>query len=131
MLAVVTIAPLYIADRYLAQSLVDTNPWTALEKVEQAQQFNPVHPRIAQREAELAAQIGDWTRVEEAYAREIHLNPEHYIPYMLLAQFYEQRSQTEEALSMYQRALERNPLEPTLKESVSRLQRQNGSNQEG
>ena len=122
LLAVVTIAPLYIADRYLAQSLADTNPWTAAEKVEQAQEFNPIHPRLARREAELAIQIGDWPRAERAYKRELELNPEHYVPYMLLARFYEQRGESEKALSYYQEALERNPLDSELKESVSRLQ---------
>ncbi|CAN5807237.1 hypothetical protein BH23ACT11_BH23ACT11_01050 [soil metagenome] len=123
-LAIATIAPLYIADRYLAQSLADTNPWTSLEKVEQAQKFNPLHPRLAQREAELATKIGDWPRAEKAYKREIRLNPEHYVSYLLLAQFYEQRGETEKALSFYREALERNPIDPQLKESVSRLQEQ-------
>ena len=122
LLAVVTVAPLYIADRYLTQSLADTNPWTSAEKVEQAQEFNPIHPRLARREAELAIQIGDWPRAERAYKRELELNPEHYVPYMLLAQFYEQRGETEKALSFYQEALERNPLDSELRESVTRLQ---------
>jgi len=123
-LAIATIAPLYIADRYLTQSLADTNPWTSLEKVEQAQKFNPLHPRLAQREAELATKIGDWPRAEKAYKTEIRLNPEHYVSYLLLAQFYEQRGETEKALSFYRKALERNPLDPQLEESVSRLQEQ-------
>ena len=123
-LAIITISPLYIADRYLTQSLADTNPWTSLEKVEQAQKFNPLHPRLAQREAELATRIGDWPRAEKAYLREIRLNPEHYVPYLLLARFYEQRGQTEKALSFYRKSLERNPLDPELKRSVSRLQKQ-------
>lgn len=122
-LAIIIIAPLYIADRYLAQSLADTNPWTSLEKVEQAQKFNPLHPRLPQREAELATQIGDWPRAERAYKKEIELNPEHYVSYLLLAQFYEQRGQTGEALSFYKKALKRNPLDPGLKSSVSRLEK--------
>ncbi|MGB3681958.1 MAG: O-antigen ligase family protein [Rubrobacteraceae bacterium] len=123
-LAILTIAPLYVADRYLAQSLADTNPRTSLEKAEQAQKFNPIHPRLAQREAELATQIGDWPRAERAYKKEIELNPEHYVSYLLMAQFYEQRGETEKALSFYRKALERNPLDPQLKEGVSRLQGQ-------
>lgn len=123
-LAIITIAPLYIADRYLVQSLAETNPQTALEKVERAQTFNPLHPRLAQREAELAAQVGDWSRAEQAYRREIQLNPDHYVPYLLLAQFYEQQGETEKALTFYQKALERNPVGTGLEGKVSRLQEQ-------
>ena len=107
-----------------AQSLADTNPWTSLDKVEQAERFNPLHPRLVQREAELAAQVGDWPRVEKAFVREVQLNPEHYISYLFLAQFYERRGQPEKALSFYEKAVKHNPLEPALKKNISRLQEQ-------
>ena len=118
-LIIVAVAPLYIADRYLARSYATTNPWVALEDVESAQRFNPVDPQLPQREAELALQIGNWPRVEKAYDRAIQLNPEHYAPYTLLARFYEQRGESEEALSFYRKALALNPLDEELNQSVN------------
>lgn len=94
-LAMVVVAPLYIADRYLAQSYTITNLWMTLEAVKRAQEFNPVNAQLAQREAELRMQIGDWPRVEQAYDKAIQLNPEHYAPYVLLARFYERREEPE------------------------------------
>ncbi len=94
----------------------------ALEAVERAQGFNPVDPQLPQREAELAIQIGNWPRVEEAYGRAIQLNPEHYAPYTLLARFHEGRGQPEEALSLYREALALNPLDEELNQSVRRLE---------
>ena len=121
-LTIVLIAPLYIADRYLAQSYATTDPRVALETVERAQRFNPVDPQLPQREAELAMQVSDWPRVEKAYNRAIQLNPRHYAPYALLAEFHEQRGEYEEALESYRKALNLNPLDKKLSESVNQLQ---------
>lgn len=121
-LTVAIVAPLYIADKYLAQSYATTNPWVALETVERAQGFNPVNPQLPQREAELAIQIGNWPRVEKAYGEAARLNPEHYAPYTLLAKFYEQIGEPEEALSTYREALALNPLDEELNRDVIRLE---------
>lgn len=123
MLMMTTVAPIYVSDRYVEQSLASTNPRAALENIERAQDFYPLNSRLAQREAELAAQIEDWPRATQAYDRAIRLNPEHYAPYALSASFHERRGRAEEALALYRKALKLNPLEPELKESVSRLQR--------
>jgi hypothetical protein len=121
-LAVATIAPLYIADRYLAQSNATANPEMALTAVERAQRFNPVDPDLRQREAELALQVGDRSRAEDAYRSSIRLNPEHYAPYVLLARFYEERGEPEKALSLYREALSLNPLDRELNQRVERLE---------
>jgi tetratricopeptide (TPR) repeat protein len=121
-LAVATIAPLYIAERYLTQSYASANPEMALTGVERAQRFNPVDPDLRQREAELALQVGDWPRAEDAYRSSIRLNPEHYAPYVLLARFYEERGELEKALSLYREALSLNPLDEELNQRVERLE---------
>ncbi len=123
-LAVAAIVPLYAADRYLAQSLatVSTNPWVALEAVENAQRFNPVDPWLAQREGRLRELIGDWPRAEEAYRESIRENPEHFAPYVLLARFYEQTGETEKALETYSQALTLNPLDEQLDQKVTQLE---------
>jgi hypothetical protein len=121
-LAVAAVAPLYIADRYLTQSYATANPWMALMAVEQAQRFNPVDPYLPRRKAELALQIGDWPRAEEAYRRSIQLNPEHYASYSLLAFFYEEEGEPEKALSLYRKALVLNPLDKELNRRVARLE---------
>ena len=121
-LMMATVTPIYVSDRYVEQSLASTDPRSSLASIERAQDFYPLNPQLAQREAELAARIEDWPRATQAYARAIRLNPEHYAPYALSASFYERRGRSEEALSLYQKALKRNPLEPELKENVYRLQ---------
>ena len=120
-LTLVAVAPLYVADRYLAQRSATTNPWVALETIESAQRFNPVDPQLPQREAELAIQIGDWPRAEKAYGEAIRLNPEHYAPHALLASFYQQLGEPEEALLAYRQALALNPLDEELNREVARL----------
>lgn len=125
-LMVVTVAPIYLSDRYVEQSLASTEPRSALANIEKAQSFYPVNPRLAQREAELAAQAGDWPRATQASARAIRLNPEHYAPYAFSASLHERRGRSEEALALSQKALELNPLEPGLKETVSRLEQRTG-----
>jgi hypothetical protein len=123
-LAVAAIAPLYAADRYLAQSFttVSTNPWVALEAVENAQRFNPVDPWLAQREGRLRELIGDWPQAEEAYREAIEENPEHFAPYALLASFYEQTGEREKALEAYRQALTLNPLDEQLNQKVPQLE---------
>lgn len=120
-LALFVFAPLFIADRGLAQSFALKSPEAALAAVESAQEYNPVEPRLAQREAEIAKRSGDWDRAEDAYKRAIQLNPEHYAPYAVLAESYMVRGRTEEALRYYQRAVALNPLDTDLKQQVKRL----------
>lgn len=128
LLVAAVVAPLYAADLYLARSQATENPWVALESVERAQAFNPVDPRLFQREAELAIVIGDWPRVREAYGEAIRLNPEHYAPYALFARFYEGGGEPEEALSLYRQALALNPLDEELQQSVERLEAETRAN---
>jgi hypothetical protein len=109
-LAMAVVAPLYIADQYLKRSQAATDPVEGLETVERAQRFNPLNAVLPEREAELAIGIGDWDRAEDAYSRAVQLDPEHYVPYMLLATFYERRGESEKALLNYQKALALDPL---------------------
>ncbi len=120
-LALVAISPPYVADRYLEQSYATADPEEALAAAERAQEFNPLNPRLPEREAELAMETGDWARVEESYDRAIRLNPEHYAPYMFLATFYERRGELERALAYYQKAQALNPLDKDLDRHVRQL----------
>ena len=122
LLAVVVVAPLYTADRYLAQSYATENPWEALETVESAQRFNPVDSQLQQREAELVIQIGAWPRIMRAYGEAIQLNPEHYAPRVLLAQFYAVIGETEEAISSYREALALNPLDEEINREIEQFE---------
>lgn len=126
-LAVTVVVPLYVADYYLERSNTVTDPAEGLTMVENAQRFNPLNSRLAEREAELAIETGDWDRVEDAYKRAIQLNPEHYAPYMFLATFYERRGEFEQALLYYQEALKFNPLSDDLNQHVKRSQKLAGS----
>ena len=119
--AVAVVAPLYAADHYLERSRTVEDPPEGLEMVERAQRFNPVSPRLAEREAELAIETGDWARVEEAYGRAIRLNPEHYEPRLSLATFYERRGEFEKASDFYRKAHALNPLDDGIGRSVKRL----------
>jgi hypothetical protein len=121
-LALFGLAPLFIADRGLARSFVTEDPEVALAAVENAQRYNPVDPRLAQREAEIAKRAGEWNRAEDAYKRAIWLNPEHYAPYAVLGDSYLVRGRSEEALRYYRKALDLNPLDTELGEQVKRLQ---------
>jgi tetratricopeptide (TPR) repeat protein len=124
---IAAITPLYVADLYLQESEAsEENPWVALLAVERAQKVNPVNPWLAQREAELAWQIGDWPRVEHSYRNAIRLNPEHYAPYYLLAVFSERRGKLEQALSLYRRASYLNPLDQDIKERLKRAETRMG-----
>lgn len=120
-LALLVFAPLFIADRGLARSFAK-DPEVALAAVESAQRFNPLEPRLAQREAEIAKLSGNWGRAEDAYKQAIKLNPEHYAPYAILAESYMVRGRTEEALRYYRMALTLNPLDTELRQQVKRLQ---------
>src|SRR5215218_1964511 len=120
-LAMVAIVPLFVADRYLTQSYLSTDPEEALAAVERAQKFNPVDPRLHEQEAEAALQLGDRQRAEDAYRKEIQLDPDHYAPYALLASAYEKRGDLSTALSIYQEALALNPLDPVLNREVIEL----------
>jgi len=121
-LALLVFAPLFVADRGLAWSFESKDPQVALAAVKGAQAFNPVEPRLAQREAEIAKLSGDWDRAEQAYKRAIRLNPEHYAPYAVLAESCMVRGRTEEALRYYQKALALNPRDTELKQRVKSLQ---------
>ena len=115
------VAPLYAADRYLAQSYTLADPSEALAAVERAQRFSPLNPELLQREAELAVQAGDGDRAEEAYRNAIRLNPEDHWLYTLLGEFYEMRGEPTTALSFYREALALNPLDPDLNRKVAEL----------
>jgi hypothetical protein len=127
LLTVAVVFPLYVSDHYLERSRAATDPSEGLAMVEQAQRFNPVDPRLPEREAELAIETTDWDRVENAYDRAIRLNPQHYAPYMFLATFYERRGEFEKALLYYQEALALNPLSEDLGRHVNQLQQSVGS----
>jgi tetratricopeptide (TPR) repeat protein len=121
---IVAVAPLYIADLYLARSTAAEDPRTALSLIARAETFNPVDPYLPQHEAELAAHIKDWRRATQAYKRSIELNSRSYVPYELMASYYERRGDTEEALSLYREASSLNPLASNLRREVMRMERQ-------
>jgi tetratricopeptide (TPR) repeat protein len=120
---IVAVAPLYIADRYLARSYAAEDPRTAIALIARAETFNPVDPYLPQREAELAGHIKDWRRATQSYKRSIELNPRSYAPYELMASYYKRRGDTEKALSLYREASSLNPLERNLRREVMRLER--------
>ncbi len=122
-LTVTAVVPLYVADHYLERSRAAADPAEGLEMVEIAQRFNPLDSRLPQLEAELAVETEDWSRAKNAYDRAIRLNPGHYAPYMFLATFYEQRGEPAKALSYYQKALIRNPLDGNLRYHIEELER--------
>jgi uncharacterized membrane protein (UPF0127 family) len=124
LLAVATVAPLYVANRYLEHSYATTNSEEALAAAERAQLSNPLSSELSQREAELAMQSGDWDRAQGAYRNAIELNPEHYASYLFLGEFYEQRGDLAAALSSYEKALALNPLRPELNRGVLELSAQ-------
>ena len=113
-LALLIIAPPYLADRNLARSYAVADPKPAFAAVERAQGYNPLDPRLPQREAELAVQAGKEDRAEDAYKQAIRLNPRHYAPYAFLAEFYEAVGAKKEAREYYQKAHALNPLDPEL-----------------
>jgi uncharacterized membrane protein (UPF0127 family) len=76
---------------------------------------------LPRREAELAIQAGEPARVREAYKKAIDLNPYNYAPYVLLANFYDQRAEPDRALPLYQQALALNPLDADLGRQTMRL----------
>ena len=80
-------------------------------------------PYLPQREAELAAHTKDWRRATQAYKRSIELNPRSYVPYELMASYYERRGETEEALSLYRKASSLNPLARDLRSKVTHIER--------
>jgi hypothetical protein len=124
--AIAAIVPLYIANLYLEQSKDTPNPWMGLMAVERAQRFNPLDPSLPQREAELALEIGDWPRAEDAYSRATELNPEHYGPHYLLAMFREKSGQRREALESYRKAAALNPLDEDIDRDLARLGSETG-----
>lgn len=120
-LAVATIVPLYAADQYSKQSSNADNPNRAIAAVEQAQRYNPLDPSLPEREAELAIDAGDWSRVESSYERMASLDPEHYAPLMYRAAYYEHRGELGPALNYYEKALLLNPHSEELQISVRQL----------
>ena len=119
-LAVVT--PLYVANHYLEHSYASNEPDDALAAAEKAKTFNPVAPVISQREAEVAARAGYNDRAETAYREMIRLNPEHFAPYALYAEYHEVRGNYPEALSLYEKALDRNPLDKDMARTVEQIE---------
>ena len=122
MLVIVVVTPLYVANSYLAQAEAAANARAGLESVEVAQRFNPVDPRLPEREAELALAVGDQTRVRDSYSREIELNPDNYAPYYLLAWYYETRGEYDEALPLYRKASSLNPRDEEIDKRLTRLE---------
>ena len=121
-LAIVAVAPLYVANYYLERSYAAKEPDVALKATEQAREFNPLDPTIPQREAEVAARVGDNDRAETAYREMIRLNPEHFAPYVLFAEYHTVRGNRSEALSLYKEAQDRNPLNKDIDQSVKQLE---------
>ena len=120
-LALVVFTPLYAAERELERSYAAEDSAAALAAVERAQKFNPLAAHLPLREAELATDAGQWERAENAYKGAISLNPEHYAPYMFLATFYERRGELDKALSYYEKAQARNPLDKGIERQVTQL----------
>lgn len=121
LVAIVSIVPLYVADRYLVQTYATQDPAESLALIERAQQFNPVNPLLPRREAEIAIQDGNFMRAEEAYQEAIRLNPNNYATYVLLATLYDRRADPVNALPLYQQALSLNPLDADLGRETVRL----------
>jgi tetratricopeptide (TPR) repeat protein len=112
LLAVLAVAPLYVAERYLVQSYATADAREALAAVERARLFNPVSATLPLREAELAARLGEGERAEGTFREAVRLNPDHFAPRATLGFFYEQRGELGAALAARQEALALNPLDP-------------------
>jgi hypothetical protein len=129
LVAIVAVAPLYVADRYLMQSYRAPTLGDAITAVKHAQDFNPVSSDLSRREAALAVQALDWDQAQDAYRNAIRLNPDHYAPYTEIASMYELRGQPDVALSYYEKALTLNPLDHDLKQRVNKLSGQTSAQQ--
>ena len=121
-LAIAAVTPLYAANYYLERSYAAEDPDVALKAAGRAQEFNPVDPTIPQRIAEVAARAGYNTRAETAYRDTIRLNPEHFAPYTLFAEYHLVRGNHPEALSLYKKAQTRNPLNKDIARLVEQLE---------
>ena len=121
-LAIAAVTPLYAANYYLERSYAAEDPDVALKAAGRAQEFNPVDPTIPQRIAEVAARAGYNTRAETAYRDTIRLNPEHFAPYTLFAEYHLVRGNHPEALSLYKKAQTRNPLNNDIARLVEQLE---------
>jgi tetratricopeptide (TPR) repeat protein len=121
LLALLAVAPLYLAYHYNRQSQTAPDAQEALAAVERARRFFPVSPELALQEAKLAVQLDQRERTEDALREAIRLDPENFAPYAVLASFYEGRGELGAALSSYQEALARNPLDPDLNPHVIEL----------
>jgi uncharacterized membrane protein (UPF0127 family) len=122
-LAIVAVAPLYRSDLFLLQSeRAITSSREGLALVERAQRFNPLNPALYQREAALAMLSANWNRVENAYGNAIRLDPDHHVPYMWRAYYYDEvRGDPAAALSDYQEAQARNPLDRNINQQIIEL----------
>ena len=121
LLTICAVFPLYAADAYLRQSYVAGGTRGALVATERSAALNPVEPQTPRREAELAARAGYEDRAEDAYRRLIRANPDHFAPYVLFGDYRRARGDETKALTLYEKALERNPLDESLDRSVDRL----------
>lgn len=121
-IAVIIALPLFLGDFYSQRSESAEDPRVALRAIERAQVFNPLDPGLPQREAELAIEVEDWSRVRDSYSQAIRLNPEHYGPYYLLGLFNEKLGEREEALRLYRKASTLNPLDEEIERHISQLE---------
>ena len=121
LLTICAVVPLYAADAFLRQSYTAGTTRGALVAVERSAVFNPLDPRTPRRESEVAARAGYEGRAEDAYRRLIRANPGHFAPYVLFGDYRQARGDRMQALTLYERALERNPLDENLNRSVDRL----------
>lgn len=120
--AIIAVAPLFMADRHVERSYEAESQQEALQLIERAGEINGAQPRIAEREAELALEAGDYERAEAAYTEAARLNPDHYAPRLYLAEFHERRGELEAALPLYREASGLNPLDESLTNRVERLE---------
>lgn len=122
LLAICAVVPLYTADAYLRRSYAASSTREALVAVERSTAFNRFDPRTPRREAEVAARAGYDDRAEAAYRRLIRSNPRHFAPYVLFGDYRRARGDKAGALALYEKAVERNPLDKDLNRSVRQLQ---------
>lgn len=79
----------------------EANDW-ALEAIEKAIVLEPSNPLLYWRRANVEAYAGDMSAAEMSYIRAIELKPDYIIAYMDLSALYEQQSDLDKAIAVYQ-----------------------------